>query len=328
MNINEIAKLAGVSRATVSRYLNDGYVSEEKRAAIARVITETGYVPSAQASALRSGRTRFVGVIIPKVNSESVGRILSGISEVLNREGYYAYLANSENSEEAELRYLRALDARQVDGVIFIASAVSDEHREAIDDLGVPVVVLGQRAPGLTCVYFDDYHALYDLTQGICGTCQHPAHLGVTLRDVAVGQERYRGFVDAMLAEGIAFDDMVIERGAFSNESGREMAEKVLEEHPEVDAMVCATDAIAAGAYAALRDAGRRVPEDVQVTGLGDGAVGRVLYPTLTTAHYFYRTSGREAASLLVEAMTTKHPAPREVRMGYRLILRGSTRNE
>ncbi|MCH3943892.1 MAG: LacI family transcriptional regulator [Atopobiaceae bacterium] len=85
MNINEIARMAGVSRATVSRYLNDGYVSEEKRAAIRKVVERTGYVPSSQAQTLRTGKTKLVGVILPKINSESVGRMMAGHLRGLRR---------------------------------------------------------------------------------------------------------------------------------------------------------------------------------------------------------------------------------------------------
>ena len=104
MNINEIARLAGVSRATVSRYLNDGYVSDEKKAVIRKVIEETGYQPSSQAQMLRTKKTKLVGVIIPKINSDTVGRMVAGISDVLNRSGYQLLLANTDNNIEEELK--------------------------------------------------------------------------------------------------------------------------------------------------------------------------------------------------------------------------------
>ena len=87
MNINEIAKLAGVSRATVSRYLNDGYVSAEKRQIIRRVIEETGYQPSSQAQMLRTKKTKLVGVILPKINSNTISREVAGISDILTQKG-------------------------------------------------------------------------------------------------------------------------------------------------------------------------------------------------------------------------------------------------
>ena len=107
MNINEIAKLANVSRATVSRYFNDGYVSAEKREQIRRVIEETGYKPSAQAQMLRTKKTKQIGVIIPKINSESISGMISGISKELKQAGFWLLLANTENQEREEVEYLK-----------------------------------------------------------------------------------------------------------------------------------------------------------------------------------------------------------------------------
>ena len=106
MNINEIAKLAGVSRTTVSRYLNDGYVSEEKKEKIRKVIQETGYQPSAQAQMLRTKKTKLVGVVLPKINSDTISREVAGISDVLTKKGYQIILANTNNDIEEELKSL------------------------------------------------------------------------------------------------------------------------------------------------------------------------------------------------------------------------------
>ncbi len=104
MNINEIASLAGVSRATVSRFLNDGYVSEEKKEKIRKVIEETGYKPSAQAQMLRTKKTNLIGVIIPKINSDSISRMVAGISIVLSRAGYQHLLAHTDHDEYEEVK--------------------------------------------------------------------------------------------------------------------------------------------------------------------------------------------------------------------------------
>lgn len=106
MNINEIARLAGVSRATVSRYLNKGYVSEEKKEIIRKVIEETGYQPSAQAQTLRTKKTSLVGVILPKINSDTISREVAEISDVLTARGYQLILANTNNNLDEELKYL------------------------------------------------------------------------------------------------------------------------------------------------------------------------------------------------------------------------------
>ena len=103
MTIKEIAQLAGVSSAAVSRYLNGGYVSAEKKEQIRKVIEETGYRPSAQARILRTKKACLVGVVVPKINSESISRVTAGIEQVLSRRGYQMLLASTDNDPAKEL---------------------------------------------------------------------------------------------------------------------------------------------------------------------------------------------------------------------------------
>ena len=144
MTINEIAKLAGVSRATVSRYLNQGYVSEEKKEAIRKVIEETGYEPSQQARTLRSKMTNLIGVIIPRIQSEAVSRMVAGISEVLSAQGYELLLANTQNDPKQELKYLKIFRKNRVDGILYMGTMFSKEHLRLMAESDVPIVVVAQ----------------------------------------------------------------------------------------------------------------------------------------------------------------------------------------
>lgn len=119
MNITEFAKAAGVSKSAVSRYFNDGYVSEEKRRLIEAAIEATGYAPSVQAQNVRTRVTKLVGVIIPKLSSESCAREVEGISQVLSEQGYQLLLVNSANDPKKEVEYLELFRSNRVDGVIF-----------------------------------------------------------------------------------------------------------------------------------------------------------------------------------------------------------------
>ena len=152
MNINEIARLAGVSRATVSRYLNNGYVSSEKKEVIRKVIQETGYQPSSQAQTLRTKKTSLIGVILPKINSDTISREVEGISDILTRRGYQLILANTNNDLEEELKYLSLFKERQVDGVVFIATMFTRKHKQMLKDYKVPIVLLGQHLDGYPCI--------------------------------------------------------------------------------------------------------------------------------------------------------------------------------
>lgn len=324
MNINDVARLAGVSRATVSRFLNDGYVSAEKREAIARVIDETGYVPSVQAQTLRTGRTNFVGVIIPKLSSESVSLMVDGISAGLAEGGQQVLLANTANDEEAEVAYLRSLDARMVDGIILVATIMTPAHREAAAALDVPLVVLGQATQVAPCVHHDDYGALRKLADRVLSCAQHPAFIGVTDADLAAGAARRKGFRDACAAYGL--EGAPEATSDFTTEGGYACARELLSEHPETDTIMCATDAIAAGAVRAVHELGRSVPRDVQVTGVGGGMVSTLVSPVLTTVRYSYEEAGEAAAKQLVELMAGRTPEKREVVPGYEVLKRDSTR--
>ena len=194
MNINEIAKLAGVSRATVSRYLNNGYVSDEKKERIQEVIDRTGYKPSTQAQTLRTKKTRLIGVILPKINSDSISRMVAGISVVLKEAGYQLLLANTENREKEELEYLRLFSENHVDGIILIATIITREHKRALKALQVPVVLLGQRLDGYSCVYQDDCLAARDVSRLLLRGAGKIGCIGVTQQDEAVARAGGKAF--------------------------------------------------------------------------------------------------------------------------------------
>ena len=144
LNIIDIAKLAGVSKSTVSRYLNNGYVSVEARDKIKKVLDETGFTPQRQAKGMRTKKTNLIGVIVPKISSETPSRVVEGITEVLSPNGYDILIANTNLSIEKELEYLNIFKSNQVDGIIFMATKVIDEHIEVIKNLEVPIVVVAQ----------------------------------------------------------------------------------------------------------------------------------------------------------------------------------------
>lgn len=326
MDINQIAQMAGVSRATVSRYFNDGYVSQEKRDRIRAVVKATGYSPSQHAKSLRTGKSNTVGVIIPKINSASVSRMVAGMTPVFAERGYQVLLANTDNDAAREVTYLRLFDERkQVDGVVLVATIFSDEHFAAMEGMSLPLVVLDQDLPGQSCVYQNDRDALREITANVLRTSAHPAYIGVLEEDESAGRNRHLGFLDACAAAGIEVPERAQMIADFTVDAGYTAAEQLLDSYPEVDTIVCATDSIAFGAMTCLREYGRRVPEDVQVTGVGDAELSQIVTPTLTTVHHHYKTSGAEAARMLCEQLAGD-ATRREVRMSYEIVARNSTR--
>lgn len=326
MTINEIAHLAGVSRATVSRYLNNGYVSEEKKEKIQKVIEETGYVPSSQAQMLRTKKTKLIGVILPKISSSTISRMTAGISDVITKYGYMMLLANTNNDEKEELKYLQLFRDNQVDGIIFIATVFTKKHIKLLKECKVPVVILGQRLSGYSCVYQDDYNASFDITSKMIEKGKKIGYIGVIEKDEAAGKNRKKGFIDALKHNGIEIDTSLMFEGGFNIENGYENMKLLFEKAPDIDSVFCATDTVALGALTYIKEKNIKVPEQIQIVGTGDTPMGEVVEPKLSTVHFYYKTSGSEAGKTLMDILETGENVKKEIKMGYEIVLRESIR--
>ena len=278
MTIKEIAQLAGVSSAAVSRYLNGGYVSEEKKEQIRKVIEKTGYQPSAQARILRTKKACLVGVVVPKINSESISRVTAGIEQVLSKRGYQMLLASTDNDPEKEITYLKLFENYPVDGIILIGTVISAEHRKFLKNSKVPVVVVGQYTKYANCIYHDDYGAGKAMGRLVAsglkkeqpaadaavqtvqdaktpeegGYRTKAAYIGVTKEDKAVGVSREDGFRSGLKSEGILLEPDYVKTAEFTMDSGYHAALELLEEKKDIRIISCATDTIAAGAIEAI----------------------------------------------------------------------------
>lgn len=326
MTISEIAELSGVSRATVSRYLNNGYVSAEKKERIKKIIDETGYRPSVQAQMLRMKKTGLIGVILPRINSNPISRMVEGITRVLNEKGYQLLLINTNNDSKEEIRNLKQLKHNLVDGIIFIGTAFTKEHHKIMKEITVPIVVLSQCIRDFSCVYYDDYGAAKELTKLALKTGENLAFLGAVTEDEAAGHDRFYGFLDAHFEQDLEIREEYCTSGVFTMEHGYNSAKQLLEMDSSVDTLICATDTIAMGAMLYLKEAGIRIPEEVQIAGFGDSVMGRVCEPRLATVHFYYKTSGMEAARLIADMIDDTQQVRKELKMGYRIIKQDSLR--
>lgn len=321
MNINQIAKLAGVSPAAVSRYLNDGYLSAEKRQAIAKVIEETGYIPSTQAQTLRTKKTKIIGVIIPKIDSDSISQVVAGIGEVLNEKGYKMLLANTDNYDEKELEFINTFKQNIVDGIILLGTVLTPKHKKALKDLTIPYVVLGQQTDISTCVFHDDYTAAFELTDYILDKGhKNIGYIGVTEKDIAVGVNRKKGFLDALKKRNIELASDLIKTGPFNMDNGYENAKALLSQNDKIDTILCATDTIALGAIKYLNENGITIPDGIAVAGFGESKPSSILSPSLTTVHFYYRECGIEGATFLLDKISSPDIPNKSMKLGFEII--------
>ena len=329
LNIIDIAKLAGVSKSTVSRYLNNGYVSSEARDKIKKILDETGFTPQRQAKGMRTKKTNLIGVIVPKISSETPARVVEGITEILSPNGYDILIANTNLSIEKELEYLNIFKANQVDGIIFMATKVTERHIKVMNNLEVPIVVVAQDIEGFSSVFFNEYDATRDITNYLIEKGHNKlAYIGVYEEDKAVGLYRKEAYIETLKENNIDIVEEYIKIGNFSEESGYELAKEIIENGNIPTAIVAVTDNLALGAIEYLTDNNYRVPEDIAVVGMGDSKLSRVITPKLSTVHYHYKTAGRKSAEIILEYLkdttTDKDKMVKKVRLDCLLIKRNS----
>ena len=329
MNISEFAEYAGVSKSAVSRYFNNGYLSDDKREKIEKAIEETGYSPSISAQAIKTRVTKLVGVIIPKLSSESCARITEGISQVLYEHGYQILLVNTANDCNKEIEYLDLFRQNRVDGVIFLATVFTDVHRSLLKKMHIPVVITGQEYKGFSCVCHDDFGAAYALTELMLHKgAVRPAYIGVTDDDKAAGEARHKGFLKALADNDISLDKHNSVTAEFNIDSGYSCAKRIFSglEHP--DCIFCATDNIAAGAILYCRENGIKIPEDVMICGVGDSKIGAITAVPLTSARLHYKTAGIEAAQMLLNSIGRASNVPKIMKLDYEIVERESTNRQ
>ena len=210
--------------------------------------------------------------------------------------------------------------------MIFIATMFTRKHKQMLKEYKVPIVILGQWLEGYPCVYQDDYYASYMITEKLLEKGQNAAYIGVTDRDEAVGAKRRKGFETALHKKKVPVVPERMKIGNFTMESGYECAKELLQQTPLIDSLICATDTMAVGAITCIKELGLRIPQDIQVVGIGDSSFGKIIEPKLTTVHFFYKTSGMEAASMLADLMENEEGIRKEIKMGCEIVLRNSHR--
>ncbi len=323
--------MAGVSSAAVSRYINGGSISEEKKQRIKKVIEETGYVPNPTARSLRQQRSDGIGVIVPKFNSDSVSNLIEGVSTVLSKSGYLAVFGNAENDEKRELEYMHLMQETRFAGILLMGTVFTPKHIAFFRESSLPIVVCGQNNPNVTCVYHDDKGAAKEITRYMIQKGRRRiAYIGAVERDISVGVNRREGVEEAMREAQLDPEALVRTQVFFAADDGYKGMNEILDGGYMPDGVICATDTLAVGAIKALRERGFKVPDDIGVAGIGGGFAGTIITPALTTVKLFHRECGERGAKLLLTLIEQQREKPDEklpitqTMFGYSLIERES----
>jgi len=325
--LDELAALSGVSRATVSRVINGGRVSEQTRERVTEVLERTGFRPNAAARTLASGRSGVVGVVIhlsPHLLFQDpyFSSLLQGVTDALAERAIGMMLWLGSRSKQETLDQI--LWMGPLDGVIVTADQLDDPLVDGLLASSLPTVLIGHRRADGNASYVDvDNVAAADMvTTHLIGLGRtRVGHITGRLRTVA-GEDRIAGYTKAMARAGLATDGLIVE-GDFREPSGRAGAIMLLER--DADAIFCANDATAVGALQSIRSRGLSVPDDVAVAGFDDLEFAAHLDPPLTTVRQGIQAQGVEAARTLLDLLQDRGGGPRRVILPTELVIRAST---
>jgi LacI family transcriptional regulator, sucrose operon repressor len=319
--ISDIAKLAGVAKSTVSRFLNGGSVGEATRKKIEKAIKETGYTPNPFAQSLKAKKTNIIGTIVPRLDSYAASQTLIGIDEQLKEMNYQMLISNTSQSLDREIESIYSFANQKLAGIILLATEITDKHIEAFEAVNIPVLLIGQEHKEFHSLIHDDYHAGYEMGRYVLEKgYRNIAYLGVTEKDIAVGVKRKQGFKQAIL-EGPECQVHYYET-QFNIPAAQASASKIIEESkPSI--FVCATDNIALGVLKATYSEGLTIPKDLAITGFGGYEVTEIIHPSLTTAKFFYKEAGQTAAKHIVD-LVNERPVEKLTISKYEIIERES----
>jgi LacI family transcriptional regulator len=333
MNINrlptleDVARRAGVSTATVSRCLNaPERVRPQTRDRVEAAVAELGYTPHFGGRMLASKRTDTVGVIIPTMESAIFALGLQALQDELATHGVTLLVATSHYDMEREAQQIRVMLGRGVDGIVLIGEARSQETYAFLEKRGIPFVLVWSYSGGspYPCVGFDNRAAACQLTDHVLGLGHTRIAMiaGLTAHNDRAG-ERVHGVREALSNRGLQLEAPYYVETPYALEPSAEAAQRLLRLSPPPTAIVCGNDVLAVGAILGARKAGKAVPRDVSVVGFDDIELAVVIDPPLTTVRVPHRRMGRAAASKLL-SMIDSSDAGESIQFETQIVERGS----
>jgi LacI family transcriptional regulator, repressor for deo operon, udp, cdd, tsx, nupC, and nupG len=324
----DVASLAGVSKATVSRVLSGAPgVSDETRARIKALVKDLSYVVSPDAARLSRGSTGRVAVVMPRTTTWFFGAVLSGVLSVLHPEGFDTLVYQVADDEESRRFFADLPVQRQVDAVIVVAFPVSDYERRQLDLLGVPVVIAGGALPGHAHVRIDDAAAARQAVSHLV----RAGHKRIAMINVTVPPEwpyappvdRLRGYRTALEGAGLEIDPQLVVDLPWSTTMGAEGMDRLLSAERPPTAVFTFSDEVAMGALRSLRRAGIPVPHAMSVIGVDDHPIADLW--DLTTVRQPVELQGVRSARMALALLGGSPPADRHLTVPTHLIIRGTT---
>lgn len=333
LNLEDIAAMAGVSRSTVSRVLNDDpRVSDGVRARVRTVIKDTGYHPNAAARSLATHRSNIIGLVFPRVftmmfSDPWASVLIKGCIEGSERTDFSLVhmLVSTDDQVAVDRFFERSVMGRHLDGVILASHVIGDKLVARLQESDLPYVLIGRDADRrANFVDIDNRQATRVETQHLLAHGYRKLLYMSGPPDLVTAADRRDGFLDAIEASDIDPDQVRIECGYFEQVTAYDIAHRILQQPDPPEAVVAANDAMAIGVLQAARDLGMAVPEQLAIVGFDDIDMNRMFRPHMTTIRQPSDVLGRTAVRMLADMISHPPPDPVQQWVAAELIVRGS----
>lgn len=331
ITMDEIAKLAGVSKATVSRVLNDSEcgVGEQTRVRVKKIAEELGYSVEQTEKKKNVSFTRYIALILPDITNPFFADLAKSVEDSLRRKGYSLVLANTDFSEDNEAAQIRELMVKRLEGILLVPSGIrAREEHDLPRRYQIPMVLMDRKLEGIS-----DIPGVYSNNEyASVISCEHLIRKGA--RDivfisgplnVSTSIERFEGYKAVLAQHSIPFRPEMCRHGSYTVESGYNAVLELERSGISYSAILAANDLMALGALKAVREFGYRVPEDVQIIGFDNIEFSQYCEPSLSTMQQPTFDMGAKVVELLTGIIEKRDPVQPE-RLIPKLLMRKTTR--
>jgi LacI family transcriptional regulator len=326
--LRDVAKVAGVSTATVSATINQSaYVRPELQERVRKAIAEIGYHPNGIARSLKKRSTQTLGLIISDITNPFFTALVRGVEDAANARGYALILCNTDEHLEKERAYIRLLRSRRVDGLIMAPAGAPDDYRGLSAEVNTPLVFIDRRIPFVSAdaVIVDNVAGARQVVQYLLQLGHRRIGAITGLPHISTTHERIQGYRQALEGAGIALDPTLMPGGNSRLEGGYLAARELLSGGDRPTAVFATNNLMAIGLMRAVAERGLRCPEDISVACFDDFEWASVFRPRLTTvAQPVYETGLKAAELLFARIYGTMTGEPCEVVLSPTLVIRDS----
>lgn len=328
MDMRDIAKIAGVSSATVSRVINGSQsVRPETAEKVRRVIDEYKFIPNGSATTLKYGRSSTYGLIIPDITNPFFPEFIQSFEGILAGTDHNMMIATTASQSPRMQQTIHRMLVRQVEGIALLASEIETEPIEAMMRNRVPLVTMDRRlvGSGLSDVSVDSSSGMRQAVQHL----QKLGHRGIAYIGGSAGptisDHRLRSFLRAMEGLGLTVEPRFLREGNYRVSGGETAMAELLELRDRPTAILAANDLTAIGALRVIHRKGFSVPGDFSIVGFDDIELSDIIHPPLTTLHLHRQDLARKFVDALVAFAPDPHGAGKQYRVGTTLVVRSST---